>query len=766
MKKRRLFGILLSLALMLTMMPGMMLTAYADSTKAYANYDVTTDANKNKSVDELAALQVNFNGKPWYIIADNSDSATEGKVTLLAADTSFGRSEFNNTNDNAYGGSTVQQYLLGLTTTGGFKVVAEAISDTNLNDVGGVVSKLYLLSTEEASNLPVNVRKINFNSMNGVWWLRTRTENDTTKVTYVRGDNGTVRSGTNGASATQNYGVRPAMQLDLSKVTFDSATQTFSMLEYYPLWVGDTQVTSANKDNVLAGDPVNDDKVSYKPAKDGEPATLTLKGLKYKDEGHEINGSYAAIASGEVLNIELQGDDNTVIHTKGDTNSYGIVSTKNLTITGSGTLTVESSDTSAGASYGIYLTNSNITLTIDEGATLKAKAGKSDPESGYSVGVRAKKVEVKGTLDTRSNETARYSAGIHANDPVVEIGNEAKVYASGKRAISGTVKNNVDGTGWMDDTGDAEKIAVNTAGQTLSYKTVQFPKAIAEVEDEPEPKSLTYKGLAQQLVTEGKAKSGEMQYALGTVDGPTSNWSSDIPAGTVAGNYYVWYKATGEAYSDSEPQYVPVTISKAAAVPATVTANSRKYDGTEKPLVNVTGNAEGGTMQYALGTATEATGEYSTTIPKGTDKGTYYVWSKVVGDANHNDSDPLCVKVTISEKDPVESTIKFKLNGGTLDGKTGTVTVKAVNGTVITLPKPTRKGYEFDYWEGSKYNAGDKYTVNGDHTFKAVWKTAGGSSKKGANTGDDNNVIPWVALMVMAAGGLTVMLRRSAKGKK
>ncbi|WP_026523556.1 leucine-rich repeat protein [Butyrivibrio sp. MB2005] len=98
---------------------------------------------------------------------------------------------------------------------------------------------------------------------------------------------------------------------------------------------------------------------------------------------------------------------------------------------------------------------------------------------------------------------------------------------------------------------------------------------------------------------------------------------------------------------------VTVTITKAAATPATITANNRTYDGTDKPLVNVTGKATGGEMKYALGTnATTApdASAYTTDIPTKTDAGTYYVWYKVVGDDNHTDSEPACVTVTIEEQ--------------------------------------------------------------------------------------------------------------------
>ena len=123
------------------------------------------------------------------------------------------------------------------------------------------------------------------------------------------------------------------------------------------------------------------------------------------------------------------------------------------------------------------------------------------------------------------------------------------------------------------------------------------------------------------------------------------------------------------------------------------------------------------------------------------------------------------ITLTAHWKQVTQSTITYDLNGGTLNGETGKVAVKVNNGTVITLPEPTRDGYTFDYWEGSKYNAGDKYTVNGDHTFKAVWKTGaggdgskGGSSKKGVNTGDENTLGAWIVLLMAALTGTTGMV--------
>lgn len=97
---------------------------------------------------------------------------------------------------------------------------------------------------------------------------------------------------------------------------------------------------------------------------------------------------------------------------------------------------------------------------------------------------------------------------------------------------------------------------------------------------------------------------------------------------------------------------VRVYIMKAASVPAAVTANDMVFDGTERDLVTVTGEAKGGEMQYALGRdgALAPTTGWSASVPKGTESGTYYVWYRVLGDADHNDFGPQCVTVTISEK--------------------------------------------------------------------------------------------------------------------
>ena len=135
--------------------------------------------------------------------------------------------------------------------------------------------------------------------------------------------------------------------------------------------------------------------------------------------------------------------------------------------------------------------------------------------------------------------------------------------------------------------------------------------------------------------------------------------------------------------------------------------------------------------------------------------------------------------VTPDEPEKATYTIKYDLNGGTLDGKTGVIIEQHKEGEVITVKDaPTRTGYKFDYWEGSKLYPGDKYTVTEDHTLKAVWSrnsgsgtgssttssgktsgtSSGSSSSKNAasaKTGDQSEFMIWYLLM--AVSGLLIL---------
>lgn len=176
----------------------------------------------NDSNDVLAGKQVTFGGKKWHIIKDESTSATSGTVTLLMAN-SFGNTKFDENGSNVYDNSSIKTALDNLTTDGSFKEFADVIKDTDFG-------KIYLLSDTEAAEVPQNLRKA-FDGQ--AWWLRTQgTDAGNVKYVYVNDtsqhnpgrivDAGVIAN-------TSIVGVRPALQVDLSKVVFDATSKTFNL---------------------------------------------------------------------------------------------------------------------------------------------------------------------------------------------------------------------------------------------------------------------------------------------------------------------------------------------------------------------------------------------------------------------------------------------------------------------------------------------------------------------------------------------------------
>ena len=90
--------------------------------------------------------------------------------------------------------------------------------------------------------------------------------------------------------------------------------------------------------------------------------------------------------------------------------------------------------------------------------------------------------------------------------------------------------------------------------------------------------NLTYTGQEQALITAGSVTDyGTMQYSL-TENG---TYSQDIPTGTDAGAYTVWYRVIGdENHNNTTPASVAVSIGKKPLTITGVTVASKPYDGT------------------------------------------------------------------------------------------------------------------------------------------------------------------------------------------
>ena len=108
--------------------------------------------------------------------------------------------------------------------------------------------------------------------------------------------------------------------------------------------------------------------------------------------------------------------------------------------------------------------------------------------------------------------------------------------------------------------------------------TVKVNKATPTFTAPTAQENLTYTGQEQALITAGSVTSGgTMQYSL-TENG---TYSPDIPTGTDAGAYTVWYRVIGDAnHKDTAPASVAVRIGQKPLTITGVTAASKLYDGT------------------------------------------------------------------------------------------------------------------------------------------------------------------------------------------
>ena len=96
----------------------------------------------------------------------------------------------------------------------------------------------------------------------------------------------------------------------------------------------------------------------------------------------------------------------------------------------------------------------------------------------------------------------------------------------------------------------------------------------------------------------------------------------------------------------------------AAEVIKAPTAKTLTANGSAQELV-MAGEAKNGTIYYAVTENEQApeASDYTTAIPTGINEGTYYVWSKAVGDAEHTDSVAagICCTISKSNEQPAPS---------------------------------------------------------------------------------------------------------------
>ncbi len=130
----------------------------------------------------------------------------------------------------------------------------------------------------------------------------------------------------------------------------------------------------------------------------------------------------------------------------------------------------------------------------------------------------------------------------------------------------------------------------------------------------------------------------------------TFEWTYPSTKPDKAGDYEAdWTFTPAAGYEKYATATGTVTIKVNKATPtfnAPTAQENLTYTGQEQALITAGSVTSGGTMQYSL----TGNGTYSPDIPTGTDAGAYTVWYRVIGDANHNDTAPASVAVSIGKK--------------------------------------------------------------------------------------------------------------------
>ena len=519
-KVKRFMGFLFSLMLVLVLTWGTSRMALAWDGDPYSRFVGTTDT-------------VSFNGRTWYIIADNSTAVDAGTVTLFAADTTFDYSTFReDMTTNDYGESDVKKKLDDMTKTGGlFANVAEAIL---LNEEAD--GQLYLLSAKEAKPLSQDILKMNFDEGSGgakEWWLRSPGA-DLVHADYVSGWLGEYYKG-EGALVNEEYGVRPALILDLSKVNFSSTSNTHT----FTLKGDHTHAFTFTADGAtiiatcgVEGCDLNENQVTL---------TITAPTLTTYD------GTGVAAATLDLNELEAF---NSAIGNN--------VAEKNIMYVDRDGTTHEE-NTTAPTDAGKYTAK----ITVGEQtASVDYEIVKADPTAIAPTGLTATYGQTLADVSLEGKNPEGNTPGTWEwVDSTQSVGNVVTPAATFEANFTPTETTNYQ---------SVEKVEV----------TVTVGKANPTVTKPTTAKTLTYTGSKQELVSAGSTDDGELYYAMTTENtAPTdeSLYTTFIPTATDAGTYYVWYKVVGdENHLNLEPSYITTTIQeeKPVATVYTVTITS------------------------------------------------------------------------------------------------------------------------------------------------------------------------------------------------
>jgi len=794
MELKRFFGVILSLALMIGLLPGMSLTAHAATPYLMVKgntVNLESDSSGEGWSYDHASKTLTLDG---FNSDDGIISGIDGLTVIVNGDTNtidgggFGITSEGSLNIEGSGtlniistGNTAISSLRDLTISGNVNITAEAsgagiacedaykltLESTGIINVKGSYWGLYSGGEIQITNGDVTAEGgISGIGQNGGGTPLVIGTN--AKLIAIGGDNGAIYYNTDsnyrkvqnaiaGVAWTNQAGTEGRFDIGISengqsilntykKVQFPSHTHSFTTYTA----TGATIMATCTADGCTLPESSS--------GADDHVATLTISASGGTYDGTTTYGATITDAN------SIQGDAKVQYQKKTD-GSYGTATETAPTDAGD----YKASITVGGATASVEYTIAQADPTANAPTGLTATCGQTlanvslegkNPEGNTpgtwawadaattsvgSVGVHTFKANFTPTDTTNYNSksnvdvtvtvgkadnpaTVTSTATVTKGGNTVDLaGNVTKNGATGD--VSYAISSEANGcslSGSVLTSGDTTgTVTVNvTVAADSNYKELAATPITVTISDKgtqtitAENVTATY-GDTDKKVNATTDGDGAISYAVkdGSADYIDVNGTTGVltikkvPADGKA--YVVVTAAETNVYAQATKD-VTVTISKAKAVPATVTANNRTYDETEKPLVTVTGEATGGKMQYALGTddKTAPTDGWSTEIPTGTEAKTYYIWYKVKADDNHNDTEPNVLTVTIDE----EIFVRYHSNGGS-----GNMSEQKVEKNIVTELKTnafTREGYSFKEWNTKENGSGTSFADKAEVTLE------------------------------------------------
>ena len=363
---------------------------------------------------------------------------------------------------------------------------------------------------------------------------------------------------------------------------------------------------------------------------DDQTATCTVTVSYVNVSGVTLSQTAASMTVGDAaLTLTAtvapsNASNKTVTWTTSDA-SVATVANGVVTAVAAGTATITATATNGTADTSDDF-SATCTVTVTDPATkydLTLADGSDDHGTvaftvGGAAATQAKKDDVV-TVRVTPNE------GYSAKDVTVKA--YTSFNAAGARAATPSLQDEVTVTKQEDGTWQFTMPAANVWVEVTYTKNLQdaWIQTIA---------NQTYTGSAIEPTIE--VKDGETTLVLNT------DYTVAYSNNTNAGEATVTITAVaGSDYSGTATKTFTI-VKAASAVTQAPEGKSLPYTGEAQALVEA-GTAQGGVLQYS----TDGT-NFSAEVPTATEDGTYTIYYKVVGDANHNDTEAQTVSTTIT----------------------------------------------------------------------------------------------------------------------